>query len=97
MINKNTAFLAALSIVGCTTLAPQAELVSVTREPADVKNCKALGQVWSHPPYVLPTDWRKQMQNETAAKNGDTVLVTQNPYLSVVAIPGIAYACKQTK
>jgi hypothetical protein len=74
-------------------LSPQAKEVTITQDTNAVKGCKAVGTVWSHPPYVLPTDWKKQMQNEAAAKGGDAVFLTENPYLSVVAVSGTAYQC----
>jgi hypothetical protein len=90
---KAVAILCLVALSACTTLSPQAKEVTITQDANAVKNCKAVGTVWSHPPYVLPNDWKKQMQNEAAAKSGNTVFLTENPYLSVVAVSGTAYQC----
>lgn len=80
---------AALS--ACTTVAPQANDVRVTRETADVASCHPVGSVRSVPPYILPGDDFKQLRNQSISLGADTILVT-SPRL--VMTSGVAYRCK---
>jgi hypothetical protein len=50
-----------LAVSACTTLAPTAASITTTRDGAAVSNCKAVGNVASVPPYVLPGDDLKQL------------------------------------
>ncbi len=75
----------------CTTLAPTAQTVSTTRDAMVVTNCKAVGNVASIPPYILPGDDLKQIKNQTVGLGGNTVLIT-GPRL--VSTQGIAYSCQ---
>jgi hypothetical protein len=83
------AAIVALAVSGCTTLAPQAEHVRITREAADVAACKAVGDVHSTPPYALPNEDYKQLRNAAVALQADTVLVTTRAVIS----RGVAYQC----
>ena len=80
-----------VALAGCTTLAPGAKGVYITRNAADVEQCKALGSVQSVPPYILPNDDLKQLRNQTVAFGADTVLLT-GPRL--VSTAGVAYRCR---
>ena len=73
----------------CVSLAPEAELVKVTKHPADVAGCKILGTVESSPPYVGPKDGMHQMQNKVAGLGGNTLFVTSYN----VTGTGMAYRC----
>ena len=84
-------FVALGSLVGCTTLAPGAGDVTVTRDTSKVAQCKALGSVNSVPPYALPGDDLKQIKNQSVGMGADTVLLT-GPRL--VSTAGVAYRCK---
>lgn len=74
----------------CTTLAPTAQAVSTTRDAAAVANCKAVGNVASSPPYILPGDDLKQIKNQAVGLGGNIVLIT-GP--RIVSTQGIAYSC----
>jgi len=77
----------------CTTLAPTAQGIPTTRDAAQVASCKAVGNVASTPPYILPGDDLKQIKNQAAGLGGDIVLITSP---RIVSTQGIAYQCHQT-
>jgi Domain of unknown function (DUF4156) len=81
--------LVSASIVGCVTLAPEAEQIKVTREAADVKGCKILGTVEAHPPYVGQQDGMNQMRNNAAGLGANILFVTSYN----VTATGMAYLC----
>lgn len=88
---KKLLLLAIASVLaGCTTLAPGADAVRITHDPAQVASCKAVGSVLSSPPYVMPGDDLKQMRNEATALGGNVILRT-GP--RVLATRGVAYRC----
>jgi hypothetical protein len=80
---------------GCSTVAvvPQAEHIKTTRNKDEVANCKMLGIVEAHPPYIGSHDAANQLKNRAALLNADTVFV------SGVAgtITGVAYKCAATQ
>lgn len=78
----------------CTTLAPTAKDVPTTRDATAVAKCKAVGNVASVPPYVLPGDDLKQLKNQAVGLGGNIVLLT-GPRL--VSTQGIAYSCPPQK
>lgn len=78
----------------CTTLAPKAQAVATTRDETVVTNCKAVGNVASIPPYILPGDDLKQIKNQAVGLGGNTVLIT-GPRL--VSTQGIAYSCQSNQ
>jgi hypothetical protein len=80
-----------VALTACTTLAPGAADVTVTRDAATVTTCKALGSVHSVPPYILPNDDLKQIKNRSIGMGADTVLIT-GPRL--ISTAGVAYRCK---
>lgn len=79
---------AATLLAGCTTLSPEAETVRLTKNANDVRGCESLGVVDSKPPYVLPGDYKKQLQNRAGALGADVVLIT-----STATGSGTAYRC----
>ena len=79
------------AVAGCTTLAPGAKDVRITRNTADVESCKALGPVQSVPPYILPGDDLKQVRNQSIAVGADTILLT-GP--RIISTAGVAYRCR---
>jgi hypothetical protein len=81
-------------LLACTTLAPTARDIPTTREPAAIANCKAVGNVASIPPYILPGDDLRQLKNQAAGLGGDMVLIT-GPRL--VSTQGIAYRCQSSQ
>jgi len=84
--------LAITLLAGCTTsLARQAEKITTTRNGEDVAQCKILGTVEAHPPYVWPGDDLKQLKNKAAPLGADTVFVTGR-FSTVV---GVAYDCSK--
>lgn len=90
-MSKLVLLTALAALVGCTTLAPGAREVTITRDTGQVANCKALGSVNSIPPYMLPGDDLKQLKNKSIGVGADTVLIT-SPRL--VSTAGIAYRCR---
>ncbi len=80
-----------LLATGCVSLAPQAKKIRVTSNGADVAQCKILGVVESHPPYILPNDGVNQLRNNAAALDADTLLANSSPPFSCKS--GIAYRC----
>lgn len=88
---KKLVVLLLLVASSCVTLAPEAELVLVTKEREDVVGCKILGTVKSEPPYVGPNDGMHQLQNGTAALGGNVLFVTSYG----VTGSGMAYACPE--
>lgn len=88
---KIAAAVAALGMIaGCTTLAPGAQRVWITTNPAAVSGCKPMGSVASSPPYVAPGDDYKQMRNEAVALGANAILRT-GPRLYITR--GVAYRC----
>jgi hypothetical protein len=77
-------------VVGCTTVAPQADRIRTTREAAEVASCKPVGSVQSTPPYMFPGDDMKQIRNQALPLGADTILIT-SPRL--VFTSGVAYKC----
>ena len=82
---------ATLAFAGCTTLAPNAQTVTLTHNAADVQDCKPVGNVTSDPPYVLPDDYKIQLRNQAIGLNADTVLI--GGYVQMVQVHGAAYRC----
>ena len=82
--------LAIALVSACTTVAPQAEKIRITRESADVANCKAIGSVQSTPPYIMPGDDFKQIRNRALPQGADTILITTPRFVST---QGVCYKC----
>ena len=78
-----------LASTGCVTLAPQANVIQITKNPDDVAKCTVLGEVFAHPPYVMPNEDFKQMRNNAVLLHADTVLVLSR----LVVSKGMAYKC----
>jgi pectin methylesterase-like acyl-CoA thioesterase len=82
-------FLAGL-LSACASVKPEATLVKITENPAEVAGCKNLGMVESSRPFVSPEDSRtKQMQTKTARLGGNVLFV---PSYNVTGT-GTAYLC----
>src|SRR5215469_11901915 len=67
-------------LAGCATpgqmmLAPGANQVRITKNPADVSGCTPVGTVDSRPEL----DSEVYMRNHTVGHNGDTLLITYDP------------------
>lgn len=77
--------------IGCVSLAPQAEKIRVTSIGSEVAQCKVLGAVESHPPYMFPSDGVNQLRNNAAALGADTLLLTSSGALR--GKTGMAYRC----
>jgi hypothetical protein len=77
--------------IGCVSLAPQAEKIRVTSIGSEVAQCKVLGAVESHPPYMFPSDGVNQLRNNAAALGADTLLLTSSGALR--GKTGMAYSC----
>ena len=85
---------------GCVTpgqmmSAPGADAVRITKNPADVRGCVAVGTVDSRPEL----DSEVYMRNHTVGHNGDTLLITYNPadqhggLANGVIQTGVEYRC----
>ena len=85
---------------GCATvtLAPGAEAVKITKDPADVAACRAMGNVDSADAHDNVPDVTPVLRNQVIGHGGDTLLITFDPRDHVVSSPGalatgIAYKC----
>jgi hypothetical protein len=83
-----TALLAALP--ACTSLSLKGERVRLTRSPADVTDCRAVGDVRASPPFVGPNDWKNKLKNQAAALGADVVL-HESPLIG--GVKGKAFDC----
>jgi hypothetical protein len=77
---------------GCVsvTLAPGADLVKTTHNPADVASCKPVGNVdgAEGSPQPTPNNVLHQLQNKAVGLGGNVVFLT-TPF----ANQGVAYQC----
>jgi hypothetical protein len=80
-----------VTVAGCVSVAPQAEKIRVTSNGAEVAECKILGAVESHPPYMFPSDGVNQLRNNAVALGADTLLLTSSGALR--GKTGMAYRC----
>ena len=85
-----------LILAGCTTLAPNAAQVVVTRDPLAVRNCQVVGSI-----TVAMNDTR-EAQNQGAALGADTVLITTSRWVGLSLLggysaptQGTAYRCER--
>jgi hypothetical protein len=76
---------------GCATvtLAPGADQIKVTKVPADVAACVAVGNVDGNNGSGLTSDGIRQLQNQTVGVGGNAVLITSE----LSPQKGIAYRC----
>jgi hypothetical protein len=81
--------LLATVLFGCATSGGRD--VRLTRNAADVENCKHIGAVQSVPPYAVPGEDLEQIRNQTVAIGADTVLLNKS---RKAATSGIAYRCR---
>jgi hypothetical protein len=65
--------------------------ITIVRNEADVAQCKLLGEIAAHPPYVWPGDDFKQLRRKAAELGANTVLV---PGSRLGTVEGFAYQCK---
>ena len=65
-------------------MAPGAEKIHVTRVPADVQACKAVGNVRTQPGPL----YEDELRNQTVGDGGDTLSMLEGA-------TGIAYRCAQ--
>src|ERR1051325_3958848 len=75
---RNIGAMLLVTLLGCTSLAPQAEKIRVTSTGADVEQCKVLSAIESRPPYIGPNDGVNQLRNNAAALGADTLLLTSS-------------------
>jgi hypothetical protein len=78
-------------LTACVTLAPGADKVKITQNPADVASCSAVGNI------KAPRDAQGQvdildadasLRNQTIGLGGNTALET-----STLLVEGVAYRC----
>lgn len=84
--------------VATVTLAPGAEAVRVTKNPADVTACRPMGNVDAKTAQGNVLNITPILRNQVVGLGGDTLLVTFDPRDHVVNNPGdvatgIAYQC----
>jgi hypothetical protein len=79
-------------VSGCVsvTLAPGADLVKTTHNPADVASCKPVGNVDGAEgnPQPTPDNVLHQLQNKAVGLGGNVVFLT-----TPMASQGVAYLC----
>ena len=66
--------------------------IAIVRKREQVVNCKLLGDIAAHPPYILPGDDYRQLRRKAAALGADTILV---PGRRIGAVEGFAYRCTE--
>ena len=88
ILSTVTAALAAIAITGCTSLAPGAEKISLTKDPKVVANCKVAGEVAVPTGTITPST---ELKNQALIRGADTVFVTQSNLDG--PLKGIAYNC----
>lgn len=79
-----------VTLPACTSLSLRGERVRLTNQPADVADCRALGDVQANPPFVGPNDWKNKLKNQAAGLGADVVLHESPGFGSV---HGKAYDC----
>ena len=84
------ALLVFLTLTACTSVSLQGERVRLTKAPADVTGCRAVGDVQANPPFVGPNDWKHKLQNQGAALGADVVL---HKSALIGSVKGTAYDC----
>lgn len=87
-LNAGCLFVVAV-LVGCVSLAPEAQAVLVTKSAGDVEGCTVVGTVEAHPPYVGPNDATNQLKNQVAGLGGNALFITS----SALTATGMAYRC----
>jgi hypothetical protein len=87
-----TVALTATLLASCTTLAPGAREIMVTRNPADVTHCSPLGSVGAV--SEVPGDDIRELRNQAVGAGADTVLITSSIIFNS-GTTGLAYRCKQ--
>lgn len=94
---------AALLLTGCVSLRPEAELIVVTSDATQVQACRSLGEMSSSSGWggvVAGPGFennRRTLQNETAERGGDTLLVREERPSYGTLVPqtfGEAYRCR---
>lgn len=93
-----TVTLIVLSGCAAVTLAPGAETVKVTKNPADVTACSAMGNIDSRDARGNVLNITPILRNQVIGLGGDTLLLTFDPRDHAVSNPkdvatGIAYKC----
>lgn len=86
--------LTAALLASCTTLAPGASEIVVTRKTADVQHCSPLGSVQSS--SEIPGDDIRELRNQAVGAGADTILITSSIIYNS-GTSGLAYRCKQTE
>ena len=87
--------LLALGTAGCVALTPEGARVRVTRAPADVEPCAALGTVEEGAPSLSRGQAVAQLRNAAGRNGGDTLLLSGKGWKRDTA--GMAYRCTQEK
>jgi len=90
-MKRTVALLAALSLVGCSSLAPGAEQVKITKNPNDVRGCKVIGPLSGVEGSGLRGGGPKE--NLVLSLGGDTFFETSS-WLIAPNYHGIVYNCR---
>lgn len=82
------------SLAQATQASPEAVSAQITivRNDDDIVQCKLLGEIAAHPPYIWPGDDFKQLRRKAAELGADTILV---PGRRIGTVEGFAYQCKR--
>jgi hypothetical protein len=81
-----------IALTGCSSLAPGAERIKLTRDGQDVAGCKVVGPIsFNKPLQCRPWcgSYSKEMKNTAFAEGADVVFITS----SQDASQGVAYNC----
>ena len=87
-------FLLLLTLVaGCATISEGGKKVKLTENISEIKNCKYLNKIASHPPYGSADDWKIQLKNQAASLGGNVVHAF--PKFFTTSIKGEVYLCEK--
>jgi|GEM_PF-1188262 len=64
--------------------------IKIVRKREEVANCRLLGDIAAHPPYIWPGDDLKQLRRKAAPLGADTILI---PGYRIGVVEGFAYRC----
>lgn len=64
--------------------------IKIVRDRAKIQDCRLLGMIEAHPPYIWPGDDFKQLTRKASSLGADTILV---PGSRIGTVEGEAYRC----
>lgn len=78
-----------IGATGCRSLSLRGYQVRVTTHDSDVTDCRFLGEVKAHPPFVGPNDAENTVRNKAAELGADVVRISNG----VGVATGRAFDC----